>query len=333
MFPEPGTHQARPRPLLPRRRGVDHAHGAGPPDAAAAVPERSGRVVVLPEADPRLGAAVAADHHRQRPPNGTTSRAIVMADIAHVLWAANLGCLGFHPWPCRAGDPENTDELRIDLDPGPGVTYAMVQEAAAETFDLLATHGIRSYSRRPATAACTCTCGWSRGGTLSAPARRPSRVARELAERRPDLITGELVEGGARAAGVRRLQPERAAQDGVRGVVRAGPPGRAGVDAVRWDELADDPSRRADDGDRAAAARGARRPVGDDGRRAASIEPLVERYERDLAAGIPDAPWPPVYPKMPDEAPRVTRAAPANRTSAAPSGFCVREHDARRRVS
>src|SRR5690606_2949142 len=52
-------------------------------------------------------------------PNGTTSNALVVADIAHVAWAVNLGCLGFHVWPSRADDPEHADELRIDLDPSP----------------------------------------------------------------------------------------------------------------------------------------------------------------------------------------------------------------------
>ena len=108
-------------------------------------------------------------------PNGTTSRAIVMADIAHVLWAANLGCLGFHPWPYRASDPDNTDELRIDLDPSPGVTFAMVQEAAAEVREFLAENGVaRRSSRPPATAGCTSTCGSSPGGTRSARGRRQS---------------------------------------------------------------------------------------------------------------------------------------------------------------
>ena len=99
-----------------------------------------------------------------------------MADIAHVLWAANIGCLGFHPWPCRSSDPENTDELRIDLDPSPGVTFAMVQEAAAEVRDFLAENGI--------TASFIKTTG-NRGlhvyvadratvGTPSAPGRQPS---------------------------------------------------------------------------------------------------------------------------------------------------------------
>src|SRR5437879_2960006 len=70
-------------------------------------------------------------------PNGTTSRALVAADLAHVLWAVNLGCLGFHVWPSKAADPEHADELRIDLDPSPGVNFAMVQEAAHEVRSLL----------------------------------------------------------------------------------------------------------------------------------------------------------------------------------------------------
>src|SRR5476649_2329837 len=70
-------------------------------------------------------------------PNGTTSQALVTADLAHVLWAVNLGCLGFHVWPSKAADPDHADELRIDLDPTPGVTFAMVQEAALEVKRLL----------------------------------------------------------------------------------------------------------------------------------------------------------------------------------------------------
>jgi len=80
-------------------------------------------------------------------PNGTTSRAIVMAGIAHVLWAANLGCLGFHPWPYRASSPEQTDELRLDLDPSPGVTFAMVQEAAAEVRAFLGEIGVTAFPK------------------------------------------------------------------------------------------------------------------------------------------------------------------------------------------
>jgi len=53
-------------------------------------------------------------------PNGTTSDALVAADLAHVIWAVNIGCIGFHVWPSQADDQEHADELRIDLDPSPG---------------------------------------------------------------------------------------------------------------------------------------------------------------------------------------------------------------------
>src|SRR5262245_49950909 len=63
-------------------------------------------------------------------PNGTTSDALVAADLAHIVWAVNQGCLGFHVWPTTAATPEVTDELRIDLDPSPGVAWPEVREAA-----------------------------------------------------------------------------------------------------------------------------------------------------------------------------------------------------------
>src|SRR5215217_298555 len=62
--------------------------------------------------------------------NGTPSRALVIGDLAHVAWAVNLACLGFHVWPLRAEDPDHADELRLDLDPQPGTDFAMVIGAA-----------------------------------------------------------------------------------------------------------------------------------------------------------------------------------------------------------
>src|SRR6266487_26663 len=70
-------------------------------------------------------------------PNGTTSQALVAADMDHVLWAVNLSCLGFHVWPYLADDPGHTDELRIDLDPTPGVDFTHIREAARELRALL----------------------------------------------------------------------------------------------------------------------------------------------------------------------------------------------------
>lgn len=238
-------------------------------------------------------------------PNGTTSRAIVMADIAHVLWAANLGCLGFHPWPYRADEPDHVDELRIDLDPSPGVTFAMVQEAAAEVRRLLDDHGIVSYVKTTGNRGLHVYAhvepGWDSIGTRQAAVA----VARALAAARPDLVTDSWwkEERGPRVfIDFNQNAPHKT----VFGAwcVRA----RAGAQVstpFRWDELEgvepDEltmrtvPGRVAADGD----------PWAEIDDEPQDIEPLVERYRADLARGVPDAPWPPVYPKMPDEAPRV----------------------------
>jgi DNA ligase D-like protein (predicted polymerase) len=75
-------------------------------------------------------------------PNGTTSNALVAADLAHVAWAVNLGCLGFHVWPSLASDPDHADELRIDLDPTPGITFEEVREGARKVKALLDELGV-----------------------------------------------------------------------------------------------------------------------------------------------------------------------------------------------
>src|SRR5436190_13597490 len=80
-------------------------------------------------------------------PNGTTSQALVAADIAHVVWAVNLACLGFHVWPYHADDADHADELRIDLDPQPGTTFEDVRAAAAEVKTLLDELGIAGYAK------------------------------------------------------------------------------------------------------------------------------------------------------------------------------------------
>ncbi|MDQ6797548.1 MAG: ATP-dependent DNA ligase, partial [Actinomycetota bacterium] len=122
-------------------------------------------------------------------PNGTTSQALVVADLAHVLWAVNLACLGFHVWPTRAADPEHADELRIDLDPGPGVTFPMVREAAGEVRALLGELGVaampKTTGNRGIHVYVRLESRWTSYEVRSAAVA----VARELERRRPDLVT------------------------------------------------------------------------------------------------------------------------------------------------
>ena len=236
-------------------------------------------------------------------PNGTTSRALVIADLAHVLWAVNIACLGFHVWPTRADDPEHADELRIDLDPTPGVTFPMVQEAAVEVKALLDAVGVtglpKTTGNRGIHVYVRLLPRWTSYDVRAAAVA----VARELERRRPDLITAAWwkEERGTRVfVDFNQNAPHKT----IFGAwcVRARPGAQVST-PFSWDELAsmhpDEltittvPRRVADQGD----PWGAMAPQ--------SLEPLLALHERDRAAGLPDAPWPPVYPKMPGEPPRV----------------------------
>jgi DNA ligase D len=238
-------------------------------------------------------------------PNGTTSRALVLADMAHVVWAVNLACLGFHVWPSLAERPEVTDELRLDLDPQPGVGFEEVRAAAAELRRLLDELGIVGYPK---------TTG-NRG--LHVYVRLEPRwdsyqvraaavaAARELERRRPDVITAAWwkEERGER---VFLDYNQNAPHKTVFGAwsVRARPGAQVST-PLRWEEIdtthpdeltiASVPERVAKHGD----------PWADMSEQPQSLEALLELHERDRAAGLMDAPWPPVYPKQPDEPPRV----------------------------
>ena len=122
-------------------------------------------------------------------PNGTTSRALVLADMAHVAWAVNLACLGFHVWPSLHDHQEVADELRLDLDPQPGVGFEEVRAAAAEVRQLLDELGIVGYPKttgnRGVHVYVRLEPRWDSYQVRSAAVA----AARELERRRPDLIT------------------------------------------------------------------------------------------------------------------------------------------------
>ena len=122
-------------------------------------------------------------------PNGTTSQALVAADLAHILWAVNLGCLGFHVWPYKASDPEHADELRLDLDPSPGVTFPMVQEAARQARALLQEQGINGFPKTTGNRGIHIYVRLEPRWTSYDVRHAVVAVARELERRRPELIT------------------------------------------------------------------------------------------------------------------------------------------------
>ena len=236
-------------------------------------------------------------------PNGTTSQALVAADLAHVLWAVNLACLGFHVWPTLAADPDHADELRIDLDPSPGVTFPMVQEAAHEVRALLDGAGVGGLPKTTGNRGIHVYVRLQPRWTSYEVRAAAVAVARELERRRPDLVTAAWwkEERGARVfIDFNQNAPHKT----IFGAwsVRARPGAQVST-PFGWDELdAIDPDVLTI---ATVPGRLARRGDPWEGMPRQSLEPLLAMAERDRANGLPDAPWPPVYPKMPDEPPRV----------------------------
>jgi DNA ligase D len=238
-------------------------------------------------------------------PNGTTSNALVAADVAHVVWAVNLGCLGLHVWPSRADRLEVADELRIDLDPFGAATFAMAREAAAETRALLRELGMDGMPKTTGNRGIHIYARLTPEQDSYAVRSAAGALARELARRRPDLVTDAWwkEERGDRIfVDFNQNAPHKTVFGAWSVRARAG--GQVSTPFF-WDELetveqdtltlATVPARVAADGDpwdHAVAA-------------PQSLAPLLELHEADMRNGLMDAPWPPVYPKMPNEPPRV----------------------------
>lgn len=238
-------------------------------------------------------------------PNGTTSNALVVADIAHVLWAVNLGCLGLHLWPYRADDPAHADELRIDLDPQPGTTFDDVRVAANYVHVLLDELGITGYPKTTGNRGIHIYVRlqplWDsfevRAGAVA--------LARELERRHPDEITSNWwkEDRGERVfVDFNQNAPHKTvfgawfARPRVGGQVST-PLAWGEIESVEPETLTirtvPDLVRRRGD------------PWAGIAEAPQSLQPLLDMAARDRADGLHDAPWPPEYPKQPDEPPRV----------------------------
>jgi DNA ligase D-like protein (predicted polymerase) len=241
-------------------------------------------------------------------PNGTTSNALVVADIAHVLWAVNLGCLGLHLWPYRADDPAHADELRIDLDPQPGTSFHEVRVAAGHVRTLLNELGVVGYPKTSGNRGIHIYVRleprWDsfevRAGAIA--------LARELERRHSALITSNWwkEERGERVfVDFNQNAPHKTvfgawfARPRVGGQVST-PLDWEEIDTVDPEELTiqtvPDLVRRRGD------------PWAGIADQPQSLQPLLDMAAQDRANGLRDAPWPPEYPKQPDEP---TRVAPS----------------------
>jgi DNA ligase D-like protein (predicted polymerase) len=242
-------------------------------------------------------------------PSGRSAEEIVPRDGAALVWMANLACLELHPHPVRADDLDHPDELRVDLDPVPGVEWPQIREVAGTVRATLRDFGLEGWPKTSGSRGMHIYVRIERRWSFGEVRRAALALAREVERRAPLLATSKWWK--EERHGVFLDYNQNAKDRTVASAYSVRPTADARVSApLAWDEveacdpadftLATMPSRFARIGDRHAGIDA----------HAGSLDALLElsaRHERD---GFGDAPWPPHYRKQPGEAPR---AAPSRR--------------------
>jgi len=254
-------------------------------------------------------------------PSGRTAEEVVPRTAAHLAWMANLGCLELHPHPVRADDLEHPDELRVDLDPVPGVEWPQLQATARVVREVLDAHGLVGWPKTSGSRGIHVNVRLHRRFGFDEVRRAALALAREVERLAPSLATSKWWK--EERHGVFLDYNQNAKDRTVCSAYSVRPRPDARVSApLTWEEV--DACRPEDFTLRTMPARLA--AVGD--RHAAidahpgSLEPLLELAARQAAAGMGDAPWPPHYRKQTGEPPRVQpskRKAPATKGRRTPT--------------
>jgi DNA ligase D-like protein (predicted polymerase) len=250
-------------------------------------------------------------------PSGRTAEEIVVDDVAGLAWVVNLGCIELHPHPVRTGDLEHPDELRVDLDPGPGVAWDDVRRVAMEVKALLEELGLRGWPKTSGSRGMHVNVRIEPRWTFGEVRRAALALAREIERRVPKLATSKWWK--EERHGVFLDYNQNAKDRTTCSAYSIRPLADARVSApLTWNEVPECdpadftvqtmPERFSTIGD----------PHAEMDATAGRLDALLALAERDAAAGIGDAPWPPNYRKMEGEAPRV---APSRaKKAAAPNG-------------
>ena len=237
-------------------------------------------------------------------PSGRTADEVVVGNGAALAWVINLGCIDLNPHPVRADDLDHPDELRVDLDPGPGVPWSMVRQVAVVAGEVLTDHGLTGWPKTSGSRGIHIYARIERRWSFGEVRRAALALAREVERRVPDLATSKWWK--EERHGVFIDYNQNAKDRTVASVYSVRPVPDARVSApLLWSEVPDAeladftvltmPERYARLGDVGA---GIDEAVG-------SLDGLLELSARDEAAGQGDAPWPPNYAKQPGEPPRV----------------------------
>lgn len=237
-------------------------------------------------------------------PSGRTAEEVVPRDAAALVWMANLACIELHPHPVRADDLDHPDELRVDLDPVPGVEWPQVRDVAGEVRAALADYGLVGWPKTSGSRGIHIYVRIERRWTFDQVRRAALALARDVERRAPALATSKWWK--EERHGVFLDYNQNAKDRTIAGAYSIRPRADARVSApLAWDEIAD--CNPADFTLKTMPERFAR--IGDPhaqmDRHAGSIEALLELSAKQEREGLGDAPWPPHYRKQKGEAPRV----------------------------
>ncbi len=237
-------------------------------------------------------------------PSGRTADEIVVDDAAGLAWVANLGCLDLNPHPVRADDLDHPDELRVDLDPVPGVPWDEVRRVALVVRDALADAGLVGWPKTSGSRGIHVNARIERRWTFPEVRRAALALARDVERRVPALATSRWWKEERHGVFIDYNQNAKDRTVASAYSVRPRPDARVSM-PLRWDEVAEVdaaaftlrtvPERFAGEGD-------AHRGIDDT---AGSLDGLLELSARHETEGLGDAPWPPNYAKTADEPPRV----------------------------
>ena len=246
-------------------------------------------------------------------PSGRTAEEIVIDDAAGLAWIVNLGCIELHPHPVRSRDLDHPDELRVDLDPGPGVGWADVRTVALGVKAVLEEVGLRGWPKTSGSRGMHVIVRIEPRWTFSEVRRAAIALSRAAERRAPTLASSKWWKEERHGVFLDYNQNAKDRTTCSAYSVRPLPDARVST-PLHWHEVPDCdpaeftvltiPKRFAEFGDPHAGIDAA----------AGSLEELLELAARDEAAGLGDAPWPPHFRKMEGEAPRV---APSRAKSAA----------------
>jgi bifunctional non-homologous end joining protein LigD len=256
-------------------------------------------------------------------PSGRTAEEVVVDDAAGLAWIVNLGCIELHPHAVRTNDLDHPDELRIDLDPGPGVEWDDVRRVAMETKKLLEEMGLRGWPKTSGSRGMHVNVRIHQRWTFTEVRRAALALSREIERRAPALATSKWWKEERHGVFLDYNQNAKDRTTCSAYSIRPLPDARVSA-PLRWEEIPDCepgdftvltmPRRLAEFGDPNSAMELTH----------GSLEQLLELADRDEAAGLGDAPWPPHFRKMEGEPARVApsrakKAKAAKRESEATS--------------